>query len=105
LVLTKYGYLPRFHWFSPNFSSQYLCSQESYQRLVKSKSNHHHCPVQYQFFYSWTPNRGRHEDPPLGSQTVPMGKGCLMGGRHASVLITSRWRGPQANMLHICSKP
>ncbi len=36
---------PRFHWFSPNYSSQYLCSQVSYQKLVKVKSNHHHCPI------------------------------------------------------------
>ncbi len=31
----------------PNFtnSSQYLCSQASYQKLINAKSNHHHCPI------------------------------------------------------------
>ncbi len=29
-ALTKYWLLPIFHWFSPNYSSQYLCSQASY---------------------------------------------------------------------------
>ncbi len=43
LVLTKCQHPPRFHWFLPNFSSQYLCSQASYQKLVKAKSDHHHC--------------------------------------------------------------
>ena len=38
LASTKYRRLPRFHWFSPNYSSQYLCSQASHQKLVKAKS-------------------------------------------------------------------
>jgi hypothetical protein len=37
--------LPRLHLFSPNFSSQYLCSQASYQKLVKAKSDDHHHPI------------------------------------------------------------
>jgi hypothetical protein len=45
LVPTKYRPPPRFHEFSPNFSRQYLCLQASYQKLVKAKVNHHHCPI------------------------------------------------------------
>ncbi len=30
---------------SPNYSSQYLCSQASYKKLVKTKSDHHHCLI------------------------------------------------------------
>ncbi len=29
----------------PNYSSLNLCSQASYQKLVKTKSDHHHCPI------------------------------------------------------------
>ncbi len=36
---------PRFHWCLPNYCSQYLCSQASYQKLGKTKSDHHHCPI------------------------------------------------------------
>jgi|LakMenE01Jun11ns_1017448.scaffolds.fasta_scaffold9707782_1 hypothetical protein len=39
------GTPPRFHWFLPNFSSQYLCSQASYKKLVKAKSDHYHCLI------------------------------------------------------------
>ncbi len=63
LASTKYRRPPRFHWFSPNFTSHYLCSQASYQKLVKAKSDHHHCPISV--FYSWPPYRGCHKDPPL----------------------------------------
>ncbi len=45
LASTKVRCPPRFHWFSPNYSSQYFCSQASCQKLVKAKSNHHHCPI------------------------------------------------------------
>jgi hypothetical protein len=47
LALTKYRRPPRFHCFSPNYSSLYLCSQASYQKLVKITIT-----VQYQFTYS-----------------------------------------------------
>jgi hypothetical protein len=36
---------PRFHWFSPNYSSLFICSQASCKKLVKTKSDHHHCPI------------------------------------------------------------
>ncbi len=49
-------------WFSPNFSSQYLWSQASYQKLVQAKSNHHHCPISV--------------PPTVGLWAVTMGKGC-----------------------------
>ncbi len=78
--------------FCQNFC-QYLCSQASYQKLVKQKAIT--ITVQCQFFYSWPPYRGRHRYPRCRLMAVPMGKGCLVGGggRHASVLITSIWRG------------
>ncbi len=37
--------LPKIHWFSPNYGSLYTCSQASYQKVVKTKSDHHHCPI------------------------------------------------------------
>jgi hypothetical protein len=46
---TKYRRPPIFHKFLPNYSSHYLCSQVSYQKLVKTKSNHF--TVRYQFLY------------------------------------------------------
>jgi hypothetical protein len=45
LAPTKYRRSPKIHWFSPNYSSLYICSQASYQKLVKTKSDHHHCPI------------------------------------------------------------
>jgi hypothetical protein len=34
-----------FTYFRQNYSSQYLCSHASYKKLVKTKSDHHHCPI------------------------------------------------------------
>ncbi len=76
--------------FLPNFSSQNLCWKASYQKMVKAKSNHHHCPISV--FPLRPQYRGRQWDPLLGLWSVPMRKWCG-GGRRASVLITSRWRG------------
>ncbi len=39
LAPTKYRRPPKFHWFSPNYSSLYI------YKLVKTKSDHHHCPL------------------------------------------------------------
>jgi hypothetical protein len=50
--------------------------------------------VQYQFFYSWPPYRGRHRDPPLSLWVVQNGvwvRGGRGGKGRAIVLITSRW--------------
>ncbi len=44
LAPTKYRCPPKIHWFSPNYSSLYICSHASYQKVVKTKSDHHHCP-------------------------------------------------------------
>ncbi len=68
----KYWRPPRFHWFSPNYSSQYLSSQASYKKLVKTKSNHHHCPISVYILI--TSNRGCHRDQTLRSLTAE--KGC-----------------------------
>ncbi len=45
LAPTKYLRLPKIHWFSPNYSSLYICSQASFQKVVKTKSDHHHSPI------------------------------------------------------------
>ncbi len=45
LAQTKYWCPPKFHWFSPNYTSLYICSQESCKKLVKTKSDHHHCLI------------------------------------------------------------
>ncbi len=45
LAPTKYRRPPKFHWFLPNYSSLYICSQASCKKLVKTKSDHHHCPL------------------------------------------------------------
>ncbi len=55
-------------------------SQPSYQKLVKTKSDHHHCPISVHILI--TPNWGRHRDPMLRSLNVPMGRDpCGWGGR------------------------
>ncbi len=94
LVLTKYRRPPRFHWFSPNFSSQYLCSQVSYQKLVKAKNNHHHCPKSV-FLHMISTQRlsQRSAAWPLSCPKWGMGAwgGRKGGGGCAIVLITSRW--------------
>ncbi len=36
---------PKIHWFSPNYNSLYIWSQASYKKVVKTKSDHHHCPI------------------------------------------------------------
>ncbi len=45
LAPTKYRRPPKIHWFSPNNCSLYICSQASYRKVVKTQSNHHHCPI------------------------------------------------------------
>jgi hypothetical protein len=50
----KYWRLPKIHWFLPNYSSLYLCSQASYQKMVKTQMLT--ITVQYQFLYSRPPN-------------------------------------------------
>jgi hypothetical protein len=50
LASTKYWRSARFHWFLPNYSSQYLCSQVYYKKLVGQKVIT--ITVQYQFTYS-----------------------------------------------------
>ncbi len=62
-----------FTYFRQKFSSQYLCLQACYRKVVKVKSNHHHCAVSV--FYSWSPSRGRHKDPLFLKRTVPNGVG------------------------------
>jgi hypothetical protein len=42
---TKYWHPPKIHRFSANYSSLYICSKASYQKVVKTKSDHHHCPI------------------------------------------------------------
>ncbi len=44
-TLANYRCAPKIHWFSLNCSSPYICSQASYQKGVKTKSDHHHCPI------------------------------------------------------------
>ncbi len=45
LAPTKYWHPLKIHWFSPSYSSLYICSQVSYQKVVKTKSDHHHCLI------------------------------------------------------------
>ncbi len=45
LAPTKYRRLLKIHWFSPNYRSLYIRSQASYQKVVKTKSDHHYCPI------------------------------------------------------------
>ncbi len=45
LAPTKYRRPPKIYWFSPNYSSLYICSQASYQKVVKTQSDHHHCLI------------------------------------------------------------
>jgi hypothetical protein len=45
LAPTKYQRPPKIHWFSTKYSSLYICSQASYQKVVKTQSDHHHCPI------------------------------------------------------------
>jgi len=87
LAFTKYRRPPRFHWFSPNFSCQYLCSQASYQKLVKANSNHHHCPISV--FLPLTSIQRPLQRSSVWAQNCPNGG----GGRRASILIRSRWGG------------
>jgi hypothetical protein len=45
LALTKYRRPPKIHLFSPNYGSPNICSQASYPKVVKTKSDHHYCPI------------------------------------------------------------
>ncbi len=55
LAPTKYRRPPKIHWFSPNYSSLYLCSQVSYKKVVKTQMLT--ITVQYQFLHSRPPNQ------------------------------------------------
>ncbi len=51
---------PKFHWLSPNHSSQYICFQASCQKMVKAKDAHYDSPILV-FLLStsaWRPSRG-----------------------------------------------
>jgi hypothetical protein len=111
LVSTKYRCPPRFHWFSPKISSQHLCSQASYQKLVKAKSNHHHCPISL-FLLMTSIQRLSQRSAAWPLSCPKWGRGTRLGGRgrkgrggRANFLITSRWRGAVSKNTHNCSKP
>jgi hypothetical protein len=76
LAATKYRRPPKIHWFSPNYINLYLCSQASYQKVVKTKII---ITVQYQFLLlrpsvvHWT-----------SSRKDVCGSRCLLGGRDAT---------------------
>jgi hypothetical protein len=79
LASTKYRRLPKFHLFWPNFSSQYLCSQASYQKLVKAKSNHHHCSISV--FLLMTSIQRPSQRSTAWPLSCPNGEGVPDGGR------------------------
>jgi hypothetical protein len=97
LASTKCWLPPRFHWFSPNFSSQYLCSQASYQKMVKAKSYHHHCPILvFLLLISiWRPSR-RSSATSENCSNWRWGEGGEGGGR-CGTLIRSDEGGTWAN--------
>ena len=88
--------LPRLHWFSPNFSSQYLCSQASYQKLVKAKSDHHHCPISV--FLLLTSIRRASQRSSVWAKNCPKwGRGGGGGGGSLPYLLLLSWQPwPQA---------
>jgi hypothetical protein len=95
LASTKYWCPPRFHWFLSNFSSQYLCSQVSFQKLVKARSNHPHCPISV-FLLMISIQRPSQRSAAWPLRCPKWGMGALGGGRkggggRAIVFITSRW--------------
>ena len=49
---------PKFHRFSPTFSSQYLCSEVSW-KMVKAKDAHYNCPISgfLHLTFIWRPSR------------------------------------------------
>ncbi len=51
--------LPKFHRFSTTFSSQYLCSEVSYRKMVNAKDAHYNCPISVflHLTFIWRPSR------------------------------------------------
>ncbi len=92
----------KIHWFSPNYSSQYLCSQASYQKMVKTKSNHHHCPIPVHIFTTWKLEAGI-EIHPWGLWLLKWG--VVAGGERGllvvlpSTCLASRW-GESLQAMH-----
>ncbi len=58
----KLRHPPRFYWFSPNFGSPNLCTQASYQKMVKVNSGHFIRSISV--LPLMTPLRGRRGDIP-----------------------------------------
>ncbi len=68
--------------FSPNSSSQYLCSQASYQKFVKAKSNHYHCRISvFLLMTSIQRPSQRSTAEPLSCPKWGMGEGGKRGKR------------------------
>ncbi len=75
LARTKYRCPPKITWFSPSYSSLCICSQASYQKVVKTKSDHNHWSQSLSNISSPTLDleiRGCPRDPPLRSLAAEM---------------------------------
>jgi len=105
MASTKYRRPPRFHWFLPNYSSQYLCSQASYQKVVKAKSNHHRCPISVFVLMTSIPRPSQISNAEVSECSNGVGPGGRRrrGGRGGTVLlITSTWgRVVSKHALHL----
>ncbi len=104
LASTKCRRPPRFHWFSTNFSSQYLCTQASYQKLVKAKSDHHHCHISVFLIMTCIQRPSRRSSTWVPN--CPNGEG-VRGGLPAVPLppaLISRWgKGKCSGACHLCA--
>ncbi len=105
---------PKIHWFLPNCSSPYICSQASFQRVVKTKSDHHQCPISV-FILTTSKSeavlelhlqiRGCPRAPSLWPLTVEMGCGWQggEGGDPSLYLLIPVWQEAEMDCLRPCT--
>ncbi len=100
----------RFHWFWPNYSSQYLYSQASYQKSKIGKSKKQSQSLSHISFLLITSIQRLSQRPTSEPLSCPKwgmgegGEGGKRGGGHALALITSRW-GRAVSKHHSTSAP
>jgi len=92
---------------SPNYSSLNICSQVSYQKLVKTKSDHHYCPISVLILMTSKlrpSQRSNAEVSECSNGVGPMrGEGEEKGGDAQLSLACQGEGGVWVNKLSICS--
>ncbi len=101
LALKKCWCPPKFQQFSPNFSSQYLCSQVFYQKMVKAKSN----PITFailrcHMFWSLDPPSG----PFLFALLFVFSFGCMRDPFLIPYLLNLSWTLPWLGKGQVSSR-